>query len=196
MLPRGDFSRVFTVPERILLRRVVRLLLICRTNENTNVERDQEKHVIANRNDNSVQSENETPVITDHCNISIQSQESFHKKCSNSDIVEFIDDSIDESPTHEPNNPIICDAQSSEYPFTSLDKISLEDYKDAKDFGERSKKYSASSHKVQFADMAVFDVDGDIHVSPMRPKPDKNPLARDSVIQLDRNTILLVRKIL
>ena len=159
------------------------------TNENTVGECDIEKCIIENQQNTLLNNENGATVINIFSDKNVASKEHPDNKSINSDVVEFIDNSVDEPVTLENDKPINCDAPLSEVSFTSLDQISFEDYKDAQEFGERNKKYSASSHKVQFADMAVFDVDGDIHVSPMRPKPDKNPLARDSVIQLDRNTI-------
>ena len=49
---------------------------------------------------------------------------------------------------------------------SSQDRGSLKDYKDNHISKENGKKYSSSSHKVQFADMAVFDGNGDIQLSP------------------------------
>ena len=87
-----------------------------------------------------------------------------------SDVILFIDNSLDDdSISLEKNKQINCDGPLSDGSLTSLDKISFEDYKDrgATIYGEKSKKYSVSSQKVQFADMAVFDGEGDIHLSPV-----------------------------
>ena len=86
------------------------------------------------------------------------------------DVILFID-----NVTVENNNDISiedikvnnnCDDPLSGSSFASFDKISLEENTDAQSPGQKWKKYSASSHKVQFADMAVFDGEGEIHLSP------------------------------
>ena len=128
-------------------------------------------------------------MITDSLNKNSELYVSNENECTLSDIVEFIDNSVDETITIENNKSNDCDAPLSESPFTSLDKISFEDYKDAQGFGERNKMCSSSSHKVQFADMAVFDMEGDIQSSPMRPKPNETFVVNDDGTKcMDRNT--------
>ena len=159
------------------------------TNDKTNEKCDQEKCINSGQQNHITSIANDTTVITISLNENFETNASNENECTLSDIVEFIDNSVDESITLENNKLNDCDAPLSESPFTSLDKISFEDYKDAQGFGEKNKKYSTSSHKVQFADMAVFDMEGDIQSSPMRPKPNETSVANDDGTKcMDRNT--------
>ena len=84
------------------------------------------------------------------------------------DSILFIDNNsleyADDISVTNANNPY--DEVFSIRSSSSLDRGSLKDYKDNHISKENGKKYSSSSHKVQFADMAVFDGNGDIQLSP------------------------------
>ena len=110
------------------------------TNDKTNEKCDQEKFINPSHQNYLTSIANNTTVITDSLNKNSELYVSNENECTLSDIVEFIDNSVDETITIENNKSNDCDAPLSESPFTSLDKISFEDYKDAQCFGEKNKK--------------------------------------------------------